>query len=129
MSIFSWRKRATKHFGEVWFATADLHLLARDGKWVRVPCQIDSGAVVTLLPASILGVLGGNPSEGMPIEVTSVGGKSTPVTLYRLNARVGNHPLINLPVTFGCHDEVPSLLGWQGVFDVLSVSFDPVARQ
>jgi hypothetical protein len=128
MSVYPWRKRETRHFGAMYRPSVDLQLLAKDGKWLTLQCELDSGAVITLLPRSIAGVLGINLVDGRAIELSSVGGQKITAHVHSVQAKIGLFDHISVPVAIADSDDVPHLLGWLGIFDTYRVDFDPVAQ-
>ena len=125
MAAFLWRKRATRHFGEVWRPTSVLDLFSAGNRWVSFRCEVDSGAVVSLLRRGAADVLGLTWEDGRLVTLTSVGGQTTEARVFELTARVGERELSPFPVAIAQHENVPHLLGWQGFFDHVGVHFDP----
>ncbi len=57
MAVHNWRRRETKHFGDVWVPFAQVGIRRADGKFQSLAVQIDSGAVVSLLRRSAADLL------------------------------------------------------------------------
>jgi hypothetical protein len=65
--------------------------------------------------------LGVDLKSGVPIEITSLDGKST-AYIHRLNFTFGEIAIHDLPVAISEKDTMPFLLGCLGVLDSASVS-------
>ncbi len=57
MPVYSWRRRPTKHFGDVWVPYAEVEIQKTDKQFQAFALQVDSGAVVSLLRRSVADVL------------------------------------------------------------------------
>ena len=58
MAVYSWRRRLTKHFGEVWVPFAQIEIQGSEDHFQAFAMQIDSGATVSLLRRSVAALLG-----------------------------------------------------------------------
>lgn len=129
MSVHKWRRRPTKHFGEVWVPFAQIEIQGSDGKFQAFSLQIDSGAVVSLLRRSVADLLGLELEAGRRIEVTSVGGTRTAAHVHDLQTRFAQTIACTVPFAIATTEEIPNLLGRLGVFDPLQVDFDGTLQE
>ncbi len=72
MPVHKWRRRPSKHFGEVWVPFAHVEIQRTDGRFQAFALHIDSGAVVSLLRRSVAELLGVELEAGRQIDVTGV---------------------------------------------------------
>lgn len=77
MPVHKWRRRPSRHFGDVWVPFAQIEIQRADGMFQALALQIDSGAVVSLLRRSMADLLGLDFESGRRIEVSSVGGEGS----------------------------------------------------
>lgn len=124
MPVYSWRRRPTKHFGDVWVPYAEVEIQQTDGNFQAFALQIDSGAVVSLLRRSVADVLGVDLESGRRIELGSVGGGRTNAYVHEIRSRFGDGVEITVPYAIAEIENVPNLLGRCAVFDELQVDFD-----
>ena len=124
MPIHKWRKRLSKHFGEVWAPFAQVEIQCLDGSFQPLVLQLDSGAVVSLLRRSMGDLLGVDFEAGRKIEVTSVGGGQTIAYAHKLETRFGDGIAYPVPFAIATSESVPNLLGRFKVFDWLQMHFD-----
>ncbi len=129
MPVYSWRRRPTKHFGEVWVPYAEVELKQADGHFQAFALQIDSGAVVSLLRRSVAGVLGIDLESGRRIDLASVGGGRTNAYVHEIPSRFGDGIEVTVPYAIAEIENVPNLLGRRVVFDELQVDFDPSLKE
>jgi hypothetical protein len=129
MSVHKWRRRPTKHFGEVWVPFAQIDIQGADGKFQAFSLQIDSGAVVSLLRRSVADLLGLDLEAGRRIELSGVAGGSTVAHLHELQTRFADAIQFAVPFAIASTEHVPNLLGRLGVFDLLQVDFDATLEE
>lgn len=125
MAVYSWRKRPTKHFGDVWVPFAHIKLQDTSGRFQALALQIDSGATVSLMRRSVADLLGIDLKSGKRIDLTGVGGASLEAYVHGLTAQLEEDwPPFEIPFAIASSESVPNLLGRLGVFDRLQVDFD-----
>src|SRR5438045_8878318 len=108
MAVYDWRRRRSPHFGDLWVPFAVIELQAAVGLPRRMTLQIDSGAVISLLRRSAAAVLGVELEAGRRVELTAVGGGSTPVWLHDLPVRFEpSEPWIQIPFAISEKETVP----------------------
>ena len=129
MAAHKWRKRRTKHFGEVWVPFASVELRRADGKFQPLVLQVDSGAVVSLLRRSVANVLGLTLEGGRRVEMTSLGGAVTAAFVHELQTRLAVNIAYPVPFAIADSENVPNLLGRLGVFGPLQIDFDGTTQQ
>ena len=131
MPVYSWRRRPTRHFGDVWVPVGYIEVRAAGGKFQGFAVQIDSGAVVSLLRRSVAELLGIELAAGRRIELSGVGGASTAAYVHELEARFNGEESggMRIPFAIAADENVPMLLGRLGVFDRLQVDFDASLRE
>lgn len=124
MPVYSWRRRPTKHFGDVWVPYAEVEIQQTDGHFQALALQVDSGAVVSLLRRSVADVLGVDLESGRRIELGSVGGGRTNAYVHEIPSRFGDGVEKTVAYAIAEIENVPNLLGRHVVFDELQVDFD-----
>jgi hypothetical protein len=129
MPEYSWRRRHTKHFGNVWVPYAEVEIQAADGRFQAFAMQVDSGAVVSLLRRSAADLLGVKLELGRKIDLLSIGGSQTDAFVHELRSRFGEGIELTVSYAIATTEQVPNLLGRQGVFDTLQVDFDGSLQQ
>jgi len=125
MPVYKWRRRSTKYFGDVWVPLAHIELRASDDRFQAFALQLDSGAVVSLLRRSVGDLLGLDLERGRRAEFASVGGGKTIAYIHELETRFADDLTVPVPFAISTTENVPNLLGRQGIFDRLQVDFDP----
>lgn len=129
MPIYKWRRIPTKYFGKVWSPFAQVEFRKSDGDFQAFALLVDSGAVVSLLRRSVAELLGIDLTAGREIELRSVGGARTKAYVHDLPIRFGTNINLTVPFAFATNEEVPNLLGRQGVFDLLQIDFDATLHE
>lgn len=129
MGWHRWRRRPSKHFGEVWVPFVRIGLLSANGRWRSVTLQLDSGAIVSLLRRSVADLLGLRLEAGRRIDLSSIGGASTIVYVHTIQTRVDAKVIRNVRFAIAEREDVPNLLGRLDVFDYLRIVFDPVNHE
>ncbi len=125
MAVYSWRRRPTKHFGEVWVPFAQVSIQGSDGRFQAFAVQIDSGATVSLMRRSVADLLGLPFEAGERIDLTGVGGAQTTAFVHKLPTRFeDNWPPVEVRYAIAEVETVPNLLGRLDVFDRLQIDFD-----
>ena len=131
MAVYSWSRRPTRHFGQVWVPFAQIEIRTAAGDYQAFAVQIDSGAVVSLLRRSVADLLGLQFEAGRRIELSAVGGGHTVAYVHELTVRIDGDGGTGLLVPFAIADKerVPNLLGRRGFFDVSQVDFDATLQE
>lgn len=129
MGWHKWRRRPSKHFGEVWVPFVRMGLQSAYGRWRSVTLQVDSGAIVSLLKRSVADLLGLRLEAGRRIELTSIGGHSTVVYVHTIQTRIDENFIRNVRFAIAEREDVPNLLGRLDVFDFLRIVFDPMNHE
>ena len=129
MPTFKWRRRRTRHFGEVWVPFAEIGLRRADGGHQPLAIQIDSGAVISLLRRSAAELLGIDLQTGEKIDFGSVGGNRVCAFRHDLQARFSDGFEMRVPFAIAEREDVPNLLGRLGIFDKLQVDFDATLQE
>lgn len=124
MAVHKWRKRPTKHFGDVWVPFAQIELTSPANKSQTFAVQIDSGAVVSLLRKSVADLLDIELESGKKIDVSSVGGAKTIAYIHELQTRFDDNIMYPVPYAIADTENVPNLLGRLEIFDRLQINFD-----
>ncbi len=125
MAVHKWRRRRTKHFGEVWIPFAHIEIQGANGHYQAFSLQIDSGAVVSLLRRSVADLLEVDLASGRRIQLGSVGAGPTVAYVHDLLTRFADSIVHPVPFAIADRESVPNLLGRLGVFDRLQFDFDP----
>lgn len=125
MTVFAWRRRPSRHFGDLMVPYAEVDLCAVTGQWQRFSLQVDTGAVVTVLARSAADYLGLELDQGAVIELTSVGGLTRRYFLHTIEARVGDMGPFRARVAVAESAEVPALLGRLDFTDRFQIDLDP----
>ncbi len=129
MAEYSWRRRATKHFGVVWVPYAEVGIQRSNGRFQAFALQVDSGAVVSLLRRSVADLLEIKLESGREVELATIGGGKTRAHVHELPSRFDGGMQLTVPYAIADTEDVPNLLGRCGVFDVLQVDFDASLEQ
>ena len=128
MGFHEWRRRRTKHLGEVWVPFAQIETRSAAGTFRPVFLQIDSGAAISLLRRSFADLLGIDLAAGRRIELGSVGGSRIVAFVHEIETRFADQIVLSIPYAISEIERVPNLLGRLGVFENLRIEFDPLLR-
>ena len=110
------------------FPVVELVLSGTRQKKMRAIFHIDSGATISILPASDATWLGISLKQGKKMLVRGVIGEPS-MGLYRLLTIEFNTLTFKLPVIFVAHDSIPRILGREGVFEKFAIIFDEAKRR
>ncbi len=124
MNAFAWRRRTTRHFGEQWVPFAEINLQSASGRWHAFSVQVDTGAVISVVPRSAAELLGVDPEKGESIDLAGVGAPPRHYVIHRFNARIGDMPQFEMRVAVADCEDVPSLLGRLDVLDRFQIDLD-----
>lgn len=126
MPAFAWRKRPTRHFGEVFVPFVQLQLSGPSSKFITLSAQLDSGAVITLLRRSVANLLGVEFEGGAAVSLGGVGGSEIKGRRHSLLCRFGaDSATFHLDCVIAESEHVPNLVGRVGFFQDFQVAFDP----
>jgi len=92
-------------------------------KWYKCLFKIDSGALITAMDSSWCSLFGYVLHEGKKIGLSPVGHNKLPFYLHRVNMRIGNEALTNVPIAFSECEIGEPLLGCVGICDSFNISF------
>jgi gag-polyprotein putative aspartyl protease len=109
------------------FPAAELLIEGRGSRGIRVVLHIDSGATLSVLPASDARQLGIQLSTGKKMLVKGVSGEFLTGYRHTVRVHVGDEKL-KIPVVFVEHPQVPAILGREGVFTSFAIVFDEARR-
>ena len=107
--------------GKILRPVADVFVQTKQGQYIEFHPYIDSGADVTLLPLSF-GKLIGLSTQNHKIH--PLGGISGRISMIRTSVqfRIGAKQFL-APVAWAMTEDVPPLLGREGVFDNFHITF------
>lgn len=130
MPVFAWRNQVHRHFGPVYYPTAQILLGAGDGQKHIVSFIIDSGATISLLRRSVGDLLGLRYDSGLPIEMIGVGGAVNLLRVFTIPTYFAEDQTTPIDTRFAVSEkeDVPNLLGRLDIFDRFPVMFDPQLR-
>lgn len=124
MSVFAWRRRNTRHFGEQWVPFAEVHLKSRSGRWYTFSVQVDTGAVISVVSRSVGELLGHPAADGERIELAGVDAPARRYFVQQIPTRIGDMSEFQMRVAVAEHEDVPNLLGRLDVLDRHQIDFD-----
>lgn len=103
---------------------AEVNFKAVNNQWLLYYLYIDSGADITLIPYSAGLDLGFRFDERYVQEIGGIRGK-IPYLPISNDVKIGNR-VIHIPIAWALVEEVPLLLGREGVFDNFEITFQQV---
>ncbi len=124
MALQKWKRRRTRYFGESWIPYAQIEVLDASKRRQALILQIDTGAVVSLLRKSMAGVLGLIPDAGRPVELGGVGGGGVKAYVHDVDVWFDEKLTMCVPFAIAETEDVPNLLGREGVLDRIQLDFD-----
>ena len=110
------------------FPAAELLIEGRGSRGIRAVLHIDSGATLSVLPASDASQLGIGLHTGKKMLVKGVSGEFLTGYRHTVRVHVGDETL-KIPVVFVEHPTVPAILGREGVFTSFAIVFDEARRR
>ena len=125
MPAFAWRQRDTRHFGKQWTPFAELDLKSSQGRWYQFSLQVDTGAVISVLPRSAAQLIGIPPNSGELIDMAGVSAPARPYLLHCVAARIGDSGEFPMRIAFAEREDVPALLGRLDVLGRFQIDLDP----
>jgi len=121
MIKFPYQKEKSKLFGEIYRPIVKFEVETKLG-WIPIIAYVDSGADVTLLPASFIKALGIRVEEEEIKEIRGIGDAKVPVIVRDVKMRIGD-VVFNAKVAIALIEDVPYLLGRESVFDKFEICF------
>lgn len=127
MIIFRYKEESLGNRGTILRPVADVSLKTKNGSWIEFHPYIDSGADVIMIPLSLGKLLGFEVNDESKIE--QIGGirGSVPVIYTKAALKIGDQEILS-QVGWALIEDVPPLLGREGVFDAFRVIFDQKQR-
>ena len=122
MIVFKYRKEKGAVDSAVYRPVADVEFEGKNGEWVELHPYIDSGADVTLFPLSFGRLLGFAIAEDEIKELKGISGNTVPVIFKAIKIRIGEYEFY-VRVAWCLKEDVPALLGREGIFDQFHVQF------
>ena len=96
---------------------------------VEVNAEFDSGAFISVAPASLAAILGLNLTSGPTIQLSGVGGGTVLAYLFNLNLQLGGDLYQGVTVAIAPTENVPFLIGRVSFWDLASINIDNNQRQ
>jgi len=121
MIKFPYQNEKSKLFGEIYRPIVKFEIETKLG-WIPIIAYVDSGADVTLLPASFIKALGIRVEEEEIKEIRGIGDAKVPVIVRDVKMRIGD-VVFNAKVAIALIEDVPYLLGRESVFDRFKICF------
>ncbi len=118
---FPYQREKSSLFGEIYRPIAELEVETRAG-WMTLLAYIDSGADISILPASFLKAFGVTVGEEEIWEVRGIGGAKVPVIMKDVRMKVGQQ-VFDSKIAIALVEDVPYILGREGVFDKFEICF------
>jgi hypothetical protein len=121
---FSYRREFSPVLGEVLRPVASVELKALRGHWFPASMYIDSGADMTLIPSDFGKLLGMDLSKNRSALV-GVTGSPMKVSLQSTQIKIGGS-VQEAKVAVALRNDVPYLLGRDGVFKAFRITFEEI---
>ncbi len=118
---FPYQREKSSLFGEIYRPIAELEVETQDG-WITLLAYIDSGADISILPASFLKAFGIMVEEEEIREIRGVGGAKVPIVVKDIRMRIGEL-VFNAKIVIALVEDIPYILGREGVFDRFEICF------
>jgi len=110
---FPYQREGSSLFGEIYRPIAELEVETQAG-WITLLAYIDSGADISILPASFLKAFGVVVEEEETKEVRGVGGAKVPVILKDVRMMIGEL-VFNAKIAIALVEDILYILGREGV--------------
>jgi hypothetical protein len=110
------------------FPAAELSIKGRGTRGIRATFHLDSGATISVLPASDAKALGIPLRRGSKMDVRSVSGETLSGYQHTIAVMLGGTRL-TIPVIFVEQVLVPRILGRDGIFPRFAIVFDEARRR
>ncbi|MEM2050293.1 MAG: aspartyl protease family protein [Thermoproteota archaeon] len=123
---FPYQKEKSSLFGEIYRPIAELEVETGAG-WITLLAYIDSGADISILPASFLKAFEIKVEEEKIREIRGVGGAKVPIVVKDVKMKIGEL-VFNAKIAIALIEDVPYILGREGVFDKFEICFKQKER-
>jgi len=118
---FPYQKEQSRLFGNICRPVAEFEVETELG-WAPILAYIDSGADITLLPMSFITALDIHIEEEDIKDIRGIGDGKLPIIVKRVRMRLAGKTF-NTEVAIALIEDVPFLLGREGVFDQFEICF------
>ncbi|MEA1895784.1 MAG: hypothetical protein U9N36_11440 [Euryarchaeota archaeon] len=118
---FPYQKEQSRLFGNICRPVAEFEVKTELG-WTSVLAYIDSGADITLLPMSFITALDIHIEEEDIKDIRGIGDGKLPIIVNRVRMRLAGKTF-DTEVAIALIEDVPFLLGREGVFDQFEICF------
>ena len=98
------------------------------GQSVQITVECDSGAFISLAPASLAQILGLDLVTGATITLQGVGGSQILAYIHQVNIQIGSDIYQGVTIAIAAQEGIPFLLGRVNFWDMASISIDNLAR-
>lgn len=105
------------------FPAAEVVVVGKHGSGIRALFHLDSGATTSILPASDGSVLGINIENGIKILARGFSGELVNGFKHQISVEFSDFK-IRIPALFINNENVPRILGREGVFEKFAIFFD-----
>ena len=126
MVSFSYRREFSQVLGEILRPVASVEFRADRSHWFPASMYIDSGADLTLIPSDFGKLLGMNLNKNRSA-LAGVTGAPMKVSLQSTHLRIGAS-IQEAKVAVALRNDVPYLLGREGVFKTFKITFEEYGR-
>lgn len=114
MPEFPWVPVPYEKIGLVYLPLCEVEIKSKNGRWIRVGFEVDSGAGMTLMEMD---------------DPTNVNKKKFLTHVRNFDIKIGKDMIKDVPIAFSVKPiEIP-LLGRMKIFDYFRVCFDDVKKQ
>lgn len=110
------------------FPALEVEILGKSRRGIRSLLHIDSGAAISILPASDGEVLGLNIDSGKKMIILGIGGEPFMGFRHAVAVHIGDIKM-KLPMIFVDNPNIPRILGREGVFNYFGIIFDESKRR
>lgn len=107
---FPWEYEAVSGLGKIFRPYVPIYLNTKEAGWKRFDFIVDSGADITMLPKSMLDILGIDKKKITKGEATGIGGFTTKTWQTKIPIKIGEWEL-EILATFTSENLTPLLLG------------------
>lgn len=95
---------------------AEISFFSGKGERLSLFLLIDSGAAISVLPASDASMLGISEKQGTPTRIAGIDGKLVKGWKHQVRVEIRGNAL-SIPIVFLENAQAPRILGREGVFD------------
>lgn len=105
------------------FPAVEVSFAEKKGDWLSLFLIIDSGAMISALPATDGEVLGVSLSQGVPMKIYGIGHELISGWRHEIKVRLWENKLL-LPTVFLDNYSGPRILGREGIFGKFLILFN-----